>query len=151
MCQHNATTFAPHPVIPDNLRSERRDAEVAPTREAEGKLTKTSADRRVEATDARVAIRRGVFRSVKDLNAKIRAFIDGWNDQAHPFTWTKTPDEILVKTRRPTTSIRCTSGSEGARSALRGQSSAFSLWHGKPSINRAVGGARKLNTFGVEK
>ena len=23
--------------------------------------------------------------SVKDLNAKIRAFVDGWNDRAHPF------------------------------------------------------------------
>jgi transposase len=33
----------------------------------------------------RQAIRRGVFKSVKDLNAKIRAFIDGWHDRAHPF------------------------------------------------------------------
>src|SRR4051794_37202583 len=28
----------------------------------------------------RQAIRRGVFNSVKDLNTKIRAFLDGWND-----------------------------------------------------------------------
>ena len=35
-------------------------------------------------------IRRGVFRSVRDLNAKIRAFIDGWNDRSHLFVWTKT-------------------------------------------------------------
>ena len=28
----------------------------------------------------RQAIRRGTFRSVKELNAKIRAFIDNWND-----------------------------------------------------------------------
>jgi hypothetical protein len=33
----------------------------------------------------RQAIRRGVFKSVRDLNTKIRAFIDGWNDRAHPF------------------------------------------------------------------
>lgn len=33
----------------------------------------------------RQAIRRGVFQSVKDLNTKIRAFIDGWNDRSHPF------------------------------------------------------------------
>jgi hypothetical protein len=33
----------------------------------------------------RQAIRRGTFRPVRDLNAKIRAFIDGWNDRAHPF------------------------------------------------------------------
>ena len=48
----------------------------------------------------RQAIRRGTFRSVKDLNAKIRAFIDGWNDRAHPFVWTKTADEILKKANR---------------------------------------------------
>ena len=32
----------------------------------------------------RQAIHRGTFRSVKDLNAKIRAFIDGWNTTAPP-------------------------------------------------------------------
>jgi transposase len=52
----------------------------------------------------RQAIRRGVFTSVKDLNAKIRAFIDGWNDRSHPFVWTKTAEEILKKANRPTTS-----------------------------------------------
>ncbi len=52
----------------------------------------------------RQAIRRGVFKSVKDLNTKIRAFIDGWNDRAHPFVWTKTADQILAKTNHPTTS-----------------------------------------------
>ncbi len=52
----------------------------------------------------RQAIRRGVFKSVKDLNAKIRAFIDGWHDRAHPFVWTKTADQILAKANRPTTS-----------------------------------------------
>jgi transposase len=53
----------------------------------------------------RQAIRRGTFRSVKDLNAKIRTFIDHWNgDRAHPFVWTKTADQILAKTNRQTTS-----------------------------------------------
>ena len=52
----------------------------------------------------RQAIRRGVFKSVKDLNAKIRAFIDGWNERSHPFVWTKTADDILKKANRPTTS-----------------------------------------------
>jgi len=42
---------------------------------------------------------------VKDLNAKIRAFIDSWNtDRAHPFIWTKTADQILTKANRPKTS-----------------------------------------------
>ena len=48
----------------------------------------------------RQAVRRGTFRSVRDLNAKIRAFINGWNDRKHPFIWTKTPDEILAKINR---------------------------------------------------
>ncbi len=52
----------------------------------------------------RQAIRRGVFKSVKDLNTKIRAFTDGWNDRSHPFVWTKTAEEILTKANRPTTS-----------------------------------------------
>jgi plasmid stability protein len=53
----------------------------------------------------RQAIHRGTFTSVKDLNAKIRAFINGWNDRCkHPFVWTKTADEILTKANRPTTS-----------------------------------------------
>ena len=53
----------------------------------------------------RQAIRRGTFGSVRELNAKIRAFIDNWNhDRAHPFTWTKTADEILKKANRQKTS-----------------------------------------------
>ncbi len=52
----------------------------------------------------RQAIHRGTFGSVKDLNAKIRAFITGWNDRAHPFVWTKTADQILEKANRKTTS-----------------------------------------------
>jgi transposase/DNA-binding CsgD family transcriptional regulator len=52
----------------------------------------------------RQAIHRGSFGSVKDLNAKIRAFIDGWNNRAHPFVWTKTADDILKKANRQPTS-----------------------------------------------
>jgi len=47
----------------------------------------------------RQAIRRGTFTSVKDLVGAIRRFIDGWNQRCHPFTWTKTPDEILKHAR----------------------------------------------------
>lgn len=53
----------------------------------------------------RQAIHRGSFGSVKDLNTKIRAFIDGWNDRAHPFVWTKTTDQILAKAKRPATTL----------------------------------------------
>ena len=45
----------------------------------------------------RQAIRRGTYRSVKDLIAAISAFIDGWNERCQPFTWTKTADEIIPK------------------------------------------------------
>jgi transposase len=52
----------------------------------------------------RQAIHRGSFGSVKDLNAKIRAFIDGWNDRCHPFVWTKTAEQILKKANRQASS-----------------------------------------------
>ena len=52
----------------------------------------------------RQAIRRGSFDSVKDLVTAISRFIDGWNDRCHPFTWTKTADEILPHATRKRTS-----------------------------------------------
>ncbi len=52
----------------------------------------------------RQAIHRGSYRSVRELTHAIRAFIDGWNDRAVPFTWTKTAEQILAKANRPTTS-----------------------------------------------
>jgi hypothetical protein len=48
----------------------------------------------------RQAIRRGSFDSVRELVAAIRAFIEGWNERCHPFTWTKTADEILPHATR---------------------------------------------------
>jgi hypothetical protein len=45
----------------------------------------------------RQAIRRGTFRSVKDLITAIETYIDSWNERCQPFTWTKTADEILSK------------------------------------------------------
>jgi hypothetical protein len=48
----------------------------------------------------RESIRRGTYASVKDLNAQIRAFIDGWNDRCHRFVWTTTADDILNKVNR---------------------------------------------------
>src|SRR5215216_3450874 len=40
-------------------------------------------------------LRRGAHRSVRELNADIRAWIDTWNHDPRPFVWTKTADEIL--------------------------------------------------------
>jgi hypothetical protein len=50
------------------------------------------------------AVRRGVFKSVKDLNAKLRTFIDGWSDRSHPFIWTKTAEEVVARANRKKTS-----------------------------------------------
>jgi hypothetical protein len=41
------------------------------------------------------AIRRGSYRSVKDLIAAIGTFIDAWNERCQPFTWTETAGEII--------------------------------------------------------
>ena len=57
----------------------------------------------------RQAIRRGTFTSARDLMAKIRAFITGWNRRKHPFMWTKTPDEILTKINRKRKHVSTTS------------------------------------------
>jgi transposase len=40
-------------------------------------------------------LRRGTHRSVRQLNADIRAWIDTWNQDPKPFVWTKTADQIL--------------------------------------------------------
>ncbi len=49
---------------------------------------------------SRQAIRRGAFRSVRELVARIEAFIESWNAGASPFVWTKSDDEILAKAVR---------------------------------------------------
>src|SRR3954462_1583308 len=40
-------------------------------------------------------LRRGAHRTVRELNADIRAWITSWNENPRPFVWTKTADEIL--------------------------------------------------------
>ena len=40
-------------------------------------------------------IRRSVHKSVQALETDIRAWVDTWNENPRPFTWTKTADEIL--------------------------------------------------------
>jgi putative transposase len=46
------------------------------------------------------AIRRGSFRGVKDLVAKIDRFVTAYNPKAKPFAWTATADSILQKIER---------------------------------------------------
>jgi transposase len=52
----------------------------------------------------RQAIRRGSFDSVPELITAIKAFIAGWNQRCHPFSWTKTADQILPHATRQRTS-----------------------------------------------
>ncbi|MDJ0347672.1 IS630 family transposase [Streptomyces sp. H10-C2] len=54
----------------------------------------------------RQSIRRGTFASVNVLITQIRDYIDSWNSEARPFTWTATAEEILAKVRLVQTSIK---------------------------------------------
>ena len=42
-------------------------------------------------------VRRGVYHDVPELIAAIEMFIEGYNERAQPFVWTKTADDILAK------------------------------------------------------
>lgn len=46
------------------------------------------------------AIRRGTFRSVKELVAKIERYVQASNNHAQPFVWTATADSIFAKIQR---------------------------------------------------
>ena len=46
------------------------------------------------------AIRRGTFRSVRELVAKIDGFVQSSNASARPFVWTATADSIFAKVQR---------------------------------------------------
>jgi len=50
-------------------------------------------------------LRRGSHRSVRQLNADIRAWIETWNEDPRPFVWTKTADQILESIARYCTRI----------------------------------------------
>jgi hypothetical protein len=43
------------------------------------------------------AIRRGTFRSVKELTTAIGAFIDAYTTRCQSFAWTKTSEDILTR------------------------------------------------------
>jgi transposase len=45
-------------------------------------------------------LKRGVFRSVVDLQAAIDRFLDEHNTEPKPFTWTADPDKIIAAVRR---------------------------------------------------
>lgn len=46
------------------------------------------------------AVRRGAFRSVKDLQRAIQEFMTAWNANPSPFVWTASVEKILEKVAR---------------------------------------------------
>ena len=46
------------------------------------------------------AVRRGVFRSVDELQRAIDEFLAAWNDEPVPYTWTASVERILAKVER---------------------------------------------------
>jgi transposase len=61
-------------------------------------------------------IRRGVFRSVKELETAIREYIEVHNEHPKPFVWIKTADEILASIAR--FAQRTCSSSDGLTSRI---------------------------------
>lgn len=45
-------------------------------------------------------IRRGIHRSVRELETAIKTYVETCNDSPKPFVWTKTADEILASVAR---------------------------------------------------
>lgn len=64
-----------------------------------------------EITDK--AIRRGVFKSVRDLEDAIGAYLDMWNDRPCPYTWTKSAEQIIEKVGRARRSLDITNDNSG--------------------------------------
>jgi transposase len=52
------------------------------------------------ATLTKRRLKRGVFKSVVDLQAAINRFLEEHNGQSKPFTWTADPDKIIAAVRR---------------------------------------------------
>jgi len=50
-------------------------------------------------------LKRGAHRSTRQLNHDIRAWIETWNDDPKPYSWTKTADQILETISRYCTTI----------------------------------------------
>jgi transposase len=87
----------------------------------------------------RQAIHRGSYTSVRELNAKIRAYINAWNNRCHPFVWTKTAEEILKKANRKKHFKR---GALGGHSFFRVTALFQREWYGARGVSVASTGWR---------
>jgi hypothetical protein len=65
-------------------------------------------------------IRRGVHKGVQALEADIRAWIENWNHNPRPFTWTKTAEEILDSLAKYIAKISGAAYQRGSASDRRG-------------------------------
>jgi hypothetical protein len=54
----------------------------------------------VFATLTKRRLKRGVFRSVEELKNAIYRFLDDYNANPKPFTWTKDPNKIIAAVKR---------------------------------------------------
>jgi hypothetical protein len=52
------------------------------------------------ATPTKRCLKRGVFRSLADLQAAINRFLDDHNAQSKPFHWVADPDKIIAAVKR---------------------------------------------------
>ncbi|MGA8336594.1 MAG: IS630 family transposase [Solirubrobacteraceae bacterium] len=50
-------------------------------------------------------VRRGVYHDVPELIAAIEHYIEGYNQRAQPFVWTKTPEQVLAKATKQQTTL----------------------------------------------
>ena len=69
------------------------------------------------------AVRRGVFRSVEELQRAIDEFLAAWNDEPVPYTWTASVERILAKVERCRQRLEqikpgCTQPNKHARSLI---------------------------------
>jgi hypothetical protein len=67
-------------------------------------------------------LKRGVFRSIVDLQAAIHHYITEHKDYPEPFTWTKPADQILAKVNGLNTSVTRLVPSCGFRGGCSGLS-----------------------------
>jgi hypothetical protein len=54
----------------------------------------------VENFLAKLRLKRGVYRSLVDVQAAIKRFLAETNENAKPFLWTADPDKIIAAVRR---------------------------------------------------
>jgi transposase len=91
----NCATHKHHEVLAWLERHPRFDFHITPTSASwlnavEGLFAKLTKQR----------LKRGVFKSIVDLQAAINRYLADTNDNPKPFVWTADPDAIIAKVRR---------------------------------------------------